>query len=92
MTLGDAAAKEEATRKASKGIPIQGISKTKTQRMGEPTFDVIVEVTRGNFHEWNIVKDTGKAVDAILDGSNYDLESRSRNPSQKDITIEITTG
>jgi len=92
VTLGDAAAKEEATRKASKGIPIQGISKTKTQRMGEPTFDVIVEVTRGKFHEWNIVKDTGKAVDAILDGSNYDVERRSRNPSQKDITIEITTG
>ena len=91
VTLGDQVAKEEAVRNLSKWIASQGISKTITQRMGEPTFDVIVEITRGKFHEMSIVKDVGKAVDAILDGSDYNVEKRSRNPSQKDITIEITT-
>lgn len=48
VTLGDQVAKEEAVRNLSKGISSQGISKTITQQMGEPTFDVIVEITREN--------------------------------------------
>uniref|UniRef100_A0A6V2IJU1 AAA+ ATPase domain-containing protein n=2 Tax=Ditylum brightwellii TaxID=49249 RepID=A0A6V2IJU1_9STRA len=78
VTLGDAAAKEEAMRK-SNGKANGSFSKTKAQRMGEPTFDVIVEVRRGEKHEWRITRDAKVAVDAILDGQKYKAELRSRD-------------
>jgi hypothetical protein len=85
VVMGDAMAREEAKRRE---LTLQGdgmnvsvsTSKTKVQRASEPTFDVIVEVRRGAFHEWRIVPDVARAVDEILDGREYRAELRSRNP------------
>eukprot|EP00957_Ditylum_brightwellii_P186424 14193686-Ditylum_brightwellii.AAC.1 len=63
----------------SNGKANGSFSKTKAQRMGEPTFDVIVEVRRGEKHEWRITRDAKVAVDAILDGQKYKAELRSRD-------------
>ena len=86
VTLGDAAAKEESRRKGESG---GGISKSKTQRMGEPTFDVIIEVSRGNFNEWRIVNDVAQAVDNILDGRQYNAQMRIRDPFQSSVILEL---
>lgn len=53
VTLGDEQAKREAKRHYS-----QSISMTKTERAGAPTFDIIVELSRGEHNSWNIVTDT----------------------------------
>ena len=63
VTLGDAPAKAEA-KKSGFG----GMQKVKAQRSGPATFDIIVELRRGEQHEWRIIMDAGKAVDGILEG------------------------
>ena len=77
VTIGDAAAKEEANRKGTGG----SISKTKTQRMGEPTFEVIIEVSRGKFDQWRIINDVAQSVDRILDGRLVNAQMRIRDKS-----------
>uniref|UniRef100_A0A7S4RVG8 AAA+ ATPase domain-containing protein n=1 Tax=Ditylum brightwellii TaxID=49249 RepID=A0A7S4RVG8_9STRA len=88
VTLGDKAAKEEAERRSNGGANGQ-FSKTKAQRMGEPTFDIIVEVRRGEKHEWRITRDAKTAVDAILDGQKYKVESRTRDPQLSIIMFDF---
>ena len=85
VTMGDDMAREEAKRKEIRAIS-EGqsdakfsVSKTKVQRASEPTFDVIVEVSRDSRHEWRIVADSAKAVDAILNGLQYRAVLRSRD-------------
>ena len=56
VTLGDVAAKAEG-KKSGFG----GMQKVKPQRSGPATFDVIVELRRGEQHEWRIIMDAGKA-------------------------------
>jgi hypothetical protein len=85
VVMGDALAREEAKRREQTlqrdGVIVSvSTSKTKVQRASEPTFDVIVEVRRGAFHEWRIVPDVARAVDEILDGREYKAELRSRDP------------
>jgi len=87
VTLGDAAAEKEAHRK---GGANGRISKTQTQRIGEPTFDVIVEVSRGKFNEWRVVKDAGRAVDNILDDDDYFAEMRIRDSNDGAVILELT--
>lgn len=75
ITIGDETAKEEAKKKG-----LSKMNKQKTQRSGAPIFEIIVEVKRGMHNEWTIIKNSGKAVDDILDGQKYDVERRIRNP------------
>jgi stage III sporulation protein SpoIIIAA len=82
VTLGDMQAKLEAKRHNAPGV-----SKTKTERAGPPTFDIIVELSRGEHHSWRVVRDTAQAVDCILDGQPYRAERRSRNPKTGAIQI-----
>jgi stage III sporulation protein SpoIIIAA len=82
VTLGDMQAKIEAKRHNAPAI-----SKTKTERAGAPTFDVIVELARGEHHSWRVVRDTAHAVDCILDGQLYPAERRTRNPTTGAIQI-----
>ena len=72
VTLGDEA-EEEAK--------IQNLSKLKKQRSGEPTFDIIIELSRTLWDEWTVVLDTAKAVDAILEGAHYQVQRRTREPA-----------
>ena len=58
--------------------------------MGEPTFEVVVEVQRGERHEWCIVRDAAAAVDAILDGKKYKAELRSHDPWLPMVMFEFT--
>ena len=50
MTIGDDEAKIQSKRHGGGGA----ISKLLTQRAGEPTFDVIIELRRGEFDEWRV--------------------------------------
>ena len=84
VTLGDAAAKDEARRRGDISI-----SKSKAQRMGEPTFDIIIEVSRGNFNEWRVVNNVAQAVDQILDGKKYDAQVRTRDPFKCPVSLEL---
>lgn len=73
VTLGDAAAKIEGKKHGG------GLQKTKAQRAGPPTFDIIVELRRGEQHEWRIILDARKAVDAILEGQQFAVQRRTRS-------------
>ena len=96
VTMGDDMAKQEAKRKqrqaqdeASGEYKSFSVSKTKVQRGGEPTFEIIVEVRRGARHEWKVVTDCAKAVDRILDGLNYHAQLRTRDADTGNITLEL---
>jgi stage III sporulation protein SpoIIIAA len=73
VTLGDAAAATEGKKHGG------GLQKTKAERAGPPTFDIIVELRRGEQHEWRIILDAGKAVDAILEGQQFSAQRRTRD-------------
>lgn len=49
VTLGDAAAAKEGKKYGG------GMQKTKAERAGPPTFDIIIELRRGEQHEWRII-------------------------------------
>ena len=86
VTLGDAAAKDEAKRR---GAPPGAFDKVKAQRAGPPIFDVIIELRRGEPHEWRIVMNSAKAVDEILLGSHYFSQRRTRDPASGEFFIEL---
>ena len=95
VTVGDMMAKEEAKRKQKLALQQDGkhryldVSKTKIQRGGEPTFEIIVEVCRESRHEWKIISDSAMAVDKILDGLRYKAQRRSRDPETGNMWMEF---
>lgn len=76
VIVGDDAAKKEAKRRGNKLA-----SKIQGQRRGPPVFDVIIEVKRGQLHEWHVVMDSSSAVDDILRDGRYNVQVRSRKDS-----------
>ena len=72
-TVGDKTAKDIQRKNKT------GFSKVTQHRSGPPIFDVIIELTKGNLHEWKIVKNVAKAVDDILAGKQYKAEIRRRD-------------
>jgi hypothetical protein len=86
VTLGDAQARAEA--KKNHGGKFQ---KTKAERAGPPTFDILVELKRGAHHEWRIVLDSGDAVDRVLRGEDYKVQRRTRNPETGEIFLDLGT-
>ncbi len=81
VTLGDGFATQRAASKKT------SFDKVITQRVGSPIFDVIVEVRRGAFHDWRLITETAKAVDAILNGDSFSYQRRSRDPNTFDMTL-----
>ena len=74
-TVGDAMVKKlQRENKA-------GFSKVTQHRSRAPIFDVIIELTKENLHEWRVVKNVSKAVDDILAGKHYKAELRKRDPN-----------
>lgn len=59
------------------------------QRVGAPTFEVIVESRRGKYNDWRIVLDTATAVDSILRGELYTAEIRTRDPLSGQIRLKL---
>lgn len=53
------------------------VSKLHTQRAGQPTFDVVVEVRSRYHNQWRVVMDSGQAVDSILEGRKYLAQVRA---------------
>ena len=94
VTIGDEQAKLEAKKRSSRlhlsedygGSCIQ---KTKSVRAGPPIFEIIVELKRGSHHEWNIVLNSGDAVDKVLTGDSYQVQRRTRNPETGGILLEL---
>jgi stage III sporulation protein SpoIIIAA len=86
VTLGDAAAKEDAKRR---GAPAGAVDKVRAQRAGPPIFDLIVELRRGEPHEWRIVMNSARAVDQILEGGNYASQRRTRDPATGEFVLEL---
>ena len=84
VTVGD-----EEARKLAKNQPGQSMQKTKSERAGPPTFEIIVELKRGAHHEWTIIFDVGSAVDKILEGSKYPVQRRTRNPQTGAINLVL---
>lgn len=96
VTLGDEQAKREAKmrqpqpqQQSEDGRDSSSIQKTKSERAGPPTFEIVVELKRGAHHEWNIVFDSGDAVDRVLAGDSYPVQKRTRNPDTGDILLEL---
>ena len=85
VLMGDAMAKEMAQKRGSNEV-----HKMKAQRGGEPTFDVVIEVRRGALHEWRVTTDIAKAVDSILEGEEYKVQQRVRDPETGSICLELT--
>ena len=86
VTLGDEAAKVEAQRH---GAPAGAMSKVKSQRAGQPIFDIIVELQRGALHEWGSVMNCADAVDRILDGDVYLVQRRTRDPDTGELFLQF---
>ena len=87
VVLGDAQAKEEAKKRGAH--PNASIDKVKAQRAGPPIFDVIIELRRGELHEWRVVTPCAKAVDCILEGSHYLSQRRTRDPTTGEFFLEL---
>mmetsp|Transcript_2466 Transcript_2466/g.2754 ORF Transcript_2466/g.2754 Transcript_2466/m.2754 type:complete len:93 (+) Transcript_2466:337-615(+) len=68
------------------------ISKTKVQRCSEPTFEIVVEVSRGARHDWRIIEDSATGVDKILDGLRYQAQLRSRDPETGNMRLKFIDG
>jgi stage III sporulation protein SpoIIIAA len=98
VIVGDEMAREDAKRKERLAFTQDGekrsfeVSKTKCQRGGEPTFEIIVEVRRGAHHEWRLVADSARAVDDILDGLRYKAHLRTRDPETGEMRMEFVSG
>ena len=58
----------------------RAFSKTKVQRSAEPVFGVVVQVRRGAPGEFVVINDVAKAVDSVLDGKLFNIETRTRTP------------
>ena len=69
-----------------------GLQKSKTQRAGPPVFDIIVELRKGELHEWRIVINVDKAVDMILDGMKYPAQVRKRDPHSGAVQLSGVQG
>jgi stage III sporulation protein SpoIIIAA len=80
VVLGDAQAKEA------------GGSKLRVERAGPPTFDIIVELRRGAHHEWKIILDVADAVDKVLDGQQYLVQERTRDPLTGGFELTLAKG
>jgi stage III sporulation protein SpoIIIAA len=76
VTLGDAFAKDMAKEKKMFAEDdgknnLSSVRKTVTERGGQPTFHVVVELV--DYNEWVIHSDVSKSVDGILSGSKNDV-------------------
>ncbi|EQC35104.1 hypothetical protein SDRG_07338 [Saprolegnia diclina VS20] len=76
VTVGDAMAKARQTKDDSGPL-----RKLLAQRSGDPIFDIVVELQRGQFDTWRIVTDAAAAVDAVLAGTSYAAQVRTRTAS-----------
>ncbi len=84
--VGDFVARSEAKKGGGK----KELQKTIAQRGGEPTFDAIVEVRRGAFHEWRVTLDVAEAVDTILEGQFYQVQDRVRDPETGIVRVKCS--
>ena len=57
------------------------------ERLGEPAFDIIIEISRNNRNEWRIIHDTATAVDQYLKGDIVTKQIRRRNPETGQVYI-----
>lgn len=85
VTLGDAAAREAQRRRNHDADGAAAVQKVVPERAGAPVFDIIVELDPSSLHEWRIVLDAGRAVDAVLRGDRYSAQVRVRNPTTGDM-------
>ncbi|KDO31842.1 hypothetical protein SPRG_03762 [Saprolegnia parasitica CBS 223.65] len=76
VTVGDALAKER--QKKNETGPLR---KLLAQRSGDPIFDIVVELQRGQYDTWRVVTDAASAVDAVLAGTSYAAQVRTRTAS-----------
>lgn len=67
----------------------QSPPKLKTQRLGQPIFDVIVEVWASNRNSMKVIPDTGRAVDEVLAGMPYFAHVRSKDPETSSMFYEF---
>ena len=65
------------------------MNKVKAQRAGPPVFDVIVELHRGELHEWRVVTNCADAVDRVLDGGDYLVQKRTRDPATGELFLQL---
>ncbi|CAB9496493.1 AAA [Seminavis robusta] len=80
----------ETVTQAKQGSKKAGnIQKLKDQRAGPPCFDVIVELKKGAHHEWRVTLDAGKAVDQVLEGQNYFVQARTRDPESGALAMAL---
>lgn len=86
VTLGDAEARKRQSVLGGE------LSKVRTQRAGAPVFDVVVELKPGCFHQWQVTTDVPKAVDSILAGHQFPTQTRTRDPSNGLISMELVRG
>jgi stage III sporulation protein SpoIIIAA len=69
VTLGDELAKRTG-------------SKLSSERCREPCFDIIVELRKGQFHEFRVINDVAKAVDASLRNERVKAQLRTRTTNE----------
>jgi len=80
-TLSDNAARMEEKKTGS-------FNKQKIQRIDDPVFEIVIELQREKHHEWNIIVDCARAVDSILNGKGYVVQTRMRDATTGRIFVE----
>ena len=89
VTMGDAMAREEASRKTAPTDQGGNVSKIETQRCGERTFDIVIEIRRGAHYEWRCTQNVAQAVAAILDGKRYKTQQRTLESETQEIVLKL---
>ena len=64
----------------------------KTVRVGEPTFDVIIEVRPEKHDEWVVVMDVAGAYDRLLERKDYLIQRRVRDPTTGGVQVFFEKG
>lgn len=56
------------------------------QRAGEPAFDVVIELERGQMHTWSVIKSVGCTVDSFFKSGKYKVEKRLRLETKSEVS------
>lgn len=78
VTMGDEWAKQEGRGR-----------KLKTQRAGEPCFDVILQLTGKTKDEVIVIEPVSMMVDELLENRSVTVQSRRRDPFTGQILVEL---
>lgn len=78
VILGDGLASKRSDRASQEGGQEVDAKKSVAERKDEPTFDVIIELNKGEYNRCRVIRNVKDAVDRILAQRSFQTQVRSR--------------